>query len=84
MWGIGMGAQESVMKAVIASVMREEYRGTTFGTFNASYGVFSFLGSMIIGFLYDINLLYLVYFSIAAHVMGIVMLIIISRWRFQP
>ncbi len=82
MWGIGMGAQESVMKAVIADLMRQEYRGTAFGIFNASYGVFSFAGSVIIGFLYDTNLSYLVYFSIASHLVAIVLLTMISGRRF--
>ncbi len=82
MWGIGMGVQESVMKAVIADLMREEHRGTAFGIFNASYGMFSFAGSVIIGLLYDTNISYLVYFSIASHVVAIVMLTMISRRRF--
>ncbi|MBI3580715.1 MAG: MFS transporter, partial [Nitrospinae bacterium] len=82
MWGIGMGAQESVMKAVIADMMREEHRGMAFGIFNASYGVFSFVGSVIIGLLYDTNISYLVYFSIASHIVAIVMLTMISGRRF--
>ena len=63
-WGVGMAAQESVMRAVLASVLPIEKRATGFGVFNAVFGLFWFLGSFLMGWLYDISLLWLVVFSV--------------------
>ncbi|MGQ9620952.1 MAG: MFS transporter [Bacteroidales bacterium] len=64
-WGTGMGAQESVMKAEIALIVPPEKRGTAFGTFNAAYGLFWFAGSAVMGILYDFSLAGLIIFSVA-------------------
>lgn len=52
-WGIGMGAQESVMRAVVARLAPMDRRATVFGIFNAVFGVAWFLGSVLLGVLYD-------------------------------
>ena len=52
-WGIGTGAQESVMRATIAQLARRYRRATAFGLFNAVYGVAWFIGSVLLGILYD-------------------------------
>lgn len=53
LWGIGMGAQESVMRAAIAKIVPQEKRAFAYGVFFAGYGTFWFLGSWIMGILYD-------------------------------
>ncbi len=53
LWGIGMGAQESVMRAAIAQLAPAARRGTAYGIFNAAYGVAWFAGSTLLGVLYD-------------------------------
>lgn len=63
-WGVGMAAQESVMRAVLASIVPVEKRATGFGVFNAVFGLFWFLGSFLMGWLYDVSLLWLVVFSV--------------------
>lgn len=63
-WGIGMAAQESVMRAVLATVLPVEKRATGFGIFNAVFGLFWFLGSFLMGWLYDISIGYLIIFSV--------------------
>lgn len=65
-WGIGMGAQESILKAEIAEMIPSDKRGTAFGSFNAAYGLFWFAGSAVMGYLYDFSLKGLILFSIAA------------------
>jgi len=55
-WAIGMGAQESVLKSVIASIMGKEKRGRAYGIMNAMFGLSWFLGSMVIGALYDVSI----------------------------
>jgi len=52
-WGIGTGAQESVMRATIAQLAPPDRRATAFGIFNAVYGIAWFAGSVLLGILYD-------------------------------
>ncbi len=65
LWGIGMGAQESIMRAFIAGIVLPEKRGTAFGIFNAFYGLLWFLGSVILGFMYDRSLSLTIFVSMA-------------------
>ncbi|MGH6856663.1 MAG: MFS transporter [Methylocella sp.] len=53
LWGIGMGAQASVMRAAIAPLAPASRRGTAYGIFNAAYGLAWFAGSSLLGVLYD-------------------------------
>lgn len=62
-WGIGMGAQESIMRAAVAEMVNMDKRGTAYGIFNTGYGIFWFLGSALMGILYDISVTYLIAFS---------------------
>src|SRR5213076_84167 len=52
-WGIGMGAQNSLLKALLTTVVTASKRGTGFGLFYTCYGIAWFLGSATMGFLYD-------------------------------
>jgi MFS-type transporter involved in bile tolerance (Atg22 family) len=51
--GIGMAAQESVMRAVIASMTTPERRATAFGMLNAVLGFAWFPGTVFLGATYD-------------------------------
>lgn len=53
LYGIGFGAQESVMRAVVADLAPSCRRGTAFGCYNAAFGVSWFLGSAAMGLLYE-------------------------------
>jgi MFS family permease len=53
LWGIGMGAQESVMRAEVAAMAPKDRRGTAFGIMNMIYGFAWFAGSALLGVLYD-------------------------------
>lgn len=64
LWGIGMGAQESIMRAAVAVLVPKEKRGVGYGVFNTGYGLFWFLGSTALGFLYDFSVSVLIVFSI--------------------
>ena len=63
-WGIGMGAQNSLLKAILTDLMPIARRSTGFGLFYTCYGVAWFLGSAAMGFLYDNWLAALIIFSI--------------------
>lgn len=71
LWGIGMGAQESIMRAAVAAMSPKDRRGTAYGFFNLGYGLFWFLGSALMGFLYDVSLPALIGFSVAVQWLSI-------------
>jgi MFS family permease len=79
LWGIGMGAQESILKSAIADMVIPERRGSAYGIFNASYGLFWFAGSALMGVLYDVSIPLLVCFSVAAQVVSVVALAAVNR-----
>ena len=66
LWGIGMGAQESILKAAVTTMISKEKRGTAFGIFNCGFGLAWFAGSWAMGALYDTSIIALVIFSIVA------------------
>jgi len=79
LWGIAMGAQESVLKAVIASLVSKDKRATAYGIFYTVFGLAWFLGSLMIGYLYDVNLLLLVIFSSTFEVLAFITLMIYQQ-----
>jgi len=78
-WGIGMGAQESVLRAAVADMIPHDKRGTAYGIFNTGYGLFWFLGSALMGILYDMSMGYVVAFSMTAQLLSIPIMLYISR-----
>jgi len=79
LWGIGMSAQESVMRAAVAQLVPAERRGTGFGVFHTGYGLAWFAGSALMGWLYDRSVLALVTFSVLAQVAALVLFIFLAR-----
>lgn len=80
LWGIGMGAQESIMKAAVSKIIPRSMRSTGFGIFETGFGIAWFLGSWLLGALYDAAPLMLVIVSVAAQLLAIVFyMICISR-----
>ena len=78
-WGVGMGAQESIMRAAIAEMVPASRRGAAYGVFNAGYGVAWFLGSALMGILYDVSIGWLVAFSVAMQLASIPLLLVTRR-----
>lgn len=70
-WGIGMGAQESIMRAALAGMIAPEQRGLAYGLFNTVYGIAWFVGSVLIGVLYDVSIPWLVAFSVVVQLASI-------------
>lgn len=66
LWGIGMGAQESIARAAVAGLVSADRRATGYGVFNTGYGLAWFVGSSLMGLLYGWSLPALVGFSILA------------------
>jgi hypothetical protein len=75
LWGIGMGAQESILKAVVANLVSREKRAFAYGIFNTVFGLFWFLGSLFMGILYEKSLLLLVIFSVVSELSSVFVLL---------
>ena len=71
LWGIGMGAQESVLKAAVTSIVPKTSRATGYGIFECSFGIFWFLGSWLLGVLYDISIPSMIMVSVIAQLVAI-------------
>lgn len=79
LWGIGMGAQESIMRSAVAELIPSAKRGTAYGIFNSIFGLFWFLGSALMGFLYNLHIFYLVVFSLLIQIASIPLLLAIKN-----
>lgn len=79
LWGVSMGAQESIMRAAVANMSSVERRGTAYGVFNTVYGVLWFAGSAVMGMLYDISITYLVAFSVVMQLSSIPLLVFVRK-----
>jgi len=55
-WGVVMGSHETIMRAAIADITPLKKRGTGYGIFTTSYGLALFIGSVLVGVLYDYSL----------------------------
>jgi len=64
LWGIGMGAQDALLKAVLAGVIPRDKRSTAFGVFDTAFGVAWFAGSATMGLLYDKSIPAMIIFSV--------------------
>jgi len=79
LWGIGMGALESIIKAALAEMVPRDRRATGFGLFNTGFGLFWLLGSALMGFLYDFSLGALVAFSVTVQLLAIPFFLAVSK-----
>jgi MFS family permease len=78
LWGAGMGAQQSLMRAAIANMVPLERRGTAYGIFNTAYGILWFAGSAVMGALYGVSLKGLAAFAVAAQLCAIPLLLFVK------
>jgi len=79
LWGVGMGVQESIMRAAIADLVPTNRLGFAFGLFNTAYGLAWFLGSLLMGILYDVSVTALVFFSVAAQLVAVPVILVAKR-----
>ena len=82
-WGLGMGVHESIIPAAVAPMVAAERRAYAFGLFTACYGTFWFLGSSIIGILYDYSLPATIAFCVAAELAAVPIFVRVGGRRPQ-
>jgi len=79
LWSIGMGAQESLMRAIVANMVSKDRRASAYGVFNTGYGFCWFLGSCVMGILYDVSILSLVLFSMGIQLLAVPLLWMVMK-----
>jgi len=79
LWGIGMGAQESIARAAVAGLVSVDRRATGYGVFNTGFGIAWFAGSAFMGILYGRNPAALVAFSVLAQLVSLPVLYAVHR-----
>src|SRR5207248_923697 len=72
-WATGLGVQDASLRSGIAQVVSMNKRGSAFGVFNGIYGVAWFLGSAVMGLLYDRSVPAVVVFGAVAQLAAAVM-----------
>jgi MFS family permease len=78
-WGLGIGVHESIIPAAVAPMVPLTRRASAFGLFTAGYGVFWFLGSSVIGVLYDLSVPAVIVFCVAAELAAIPLFVWVGR-----
>ena len=79
LWGAGMGAQQTTLRARIADLVPAAKRGSAYGIFNTVFGILWFAGSSAIGILYGRSLIAAVVFAAAAQLAAIPLLLMVRR-----
>lgn len=78
-WGVGAGAQDSLLKARLAAVVPAGRRATAFGLFDSAFGIAWFAGSAAMGFLYAASIPFVVIFSLGTQLLALPLLAAGSR-----
>ena len=78
-WAAGMGVQDATLRAGIAHIISIQARGTAFGFFNGVFGVSWFLGSALMGVLYDHSVAALVVFGAVAQAASAIFFLVLGR-----
>ena len=81
LWGIGMGAQEPILKAAVTTMVPKTSRATGYGIFECSFGVFWFLGSWLLGVLYDVSIPAMIAVSVLAQLAAIPLYLASAKLR---
>ncbi len=81
LWGIGFGAQDTLLKALIASIMPEGQRNLAFGLFYTGYGGGWLVGGITTGLLYGYSRPLLVAFSVIVQLVSLPIFILADRKR---
>ncbi len=82
-WGLGMGVHESMIPAAVSTMVPIERRASAFGLFTAGYGFAWFLGSAVIGVLYDVSLIATVAFCVVSALAAVPIFIVVKRMQHR-
>src|SRR6266581_784882 len=80
-WGIGMSAQGSLFQAMLTGVIPPQKRSTAFGLFDTGYGIAWFIGSAVMGLLYEKSILAVAAFSVILQLAALPILLVANKKR---
>ena len=80
-WGIGMSAQGSLLQAMLTGVIPPQKRSTACGLFDTGYGIAWFLGSVVMGLLYDKSILAVALVSVLLQLSALPVLFVANKSR---
>jgi MFS family permease len=81
LWGIGYAVQDTLLKALVATVLPDAQRNFAFGLYYAGYGVGWLVGSIVTGLLYEQSRGGLVVFAILAQLASMPVFIFANKLR---
>lgn len=81
LWGLGYATQDTLLKALVATVLPEGQRNFAFGLYYAGYGVGWLVGSIVTGLLYERSLSAMVIFAVAAQLLSIPIFALANRLK---
>ena len=79
LWGLGMGVHESIIPAAVAMMVPVQRRASAYGLFTAGYGIFWFLGSVLIGSLYGVSLSLLIAFCLITELASLPLFFLVGQ-----
>lgn len=80
-WGAGIGLSETVVRASIAESTALEYRGEAYGILSAAFGATWFIGSVVMGILYEVSLAHIVAYVVIVEIVAVATYLWIYRAR---
>jgi MFS family permease len=83
LWGASMGMQEAILRAAVADFTPPGGRGFAYGVFNTIYGGAWFAGSVIIGALYTLDVVYAAGFMVLIQCAAVPVLLGVVREQRQ-
>jgi MFS family permease len=81
LWGIGMGTQGSLLNAIVSELVPANKRSTAFGFFDAAFGVAWFIGSWVMGILYDKSIGAVVILSVLLQLVSLPIFFFVNQAR---
>lgn len=81
LWGIGYATQDTLLKALVATVLPEGKRNFAFGLYYAGYGVGWLIGSVVTGLLYDQSRFALVVFAVVVQLLAMPIFVLAKGLR---
>ena len=81
MWTMSVAGLGSFAFGGVATMVGTRRRASAYGLFTAAFGIAWFLGSALLGWLYDVSILALVVAAVALELAAVPFLVVVSRSR---
>jgi MFS family permease len=79
LWGAVMGIHETIMRAAIADMTPTTRRGIAYGIFNTAYGASWFIGSAVMGLMYEFSVTYIIALVLMVEVASLPLFFVIRK-----